>query len=63
MPFNLLKKYPELLEILHLEEKERKAALYRVYRRDVQVSGKACLSHQVGWRDRYATRVHAPNDN
>ena len=36
MPFNLLKKYPELLEILHLEEKERKASLYRVYRRDIE---------------------------
>lgn len=31
MPFNLLKKYPELLEILHLGEKERKDSLYRVY--------------------------------
>ena len=29
MPFNLLKKYPELLEILHLGDKERKASLYR----------------------------------
>lgn len=28
MPFNLLKKYPELLEILHLGDKERKASLY-----------------------------------
>ena len=69
MPFNLLKKYPELLEILHLGDKERKASLYRVYRRDIEdneafkVSGKACLSHQIGWRDRYAAGVHAPNDN
>ena len=36
MPFNLLKKYPELLEILHLGDKERKASLYRVYRRDIE---------------------------
>ena len=36
MPFNLLKKYPELLEILHLGNKERKASLYRVYRRDIE---------------------------
>ena len=36
MPFNLLKKYPELLEILHLREKERKASLYGVYRRDIE---------------------------
>lgn len=36
MPFNLLKKYPELLEILHLGEKDRKASLYRVYCRDIE---------------------------
>ena len=36
MPFNLLKKYPELLEILHWGDKERKASLYRVYRRDIE---------------------------
>ena len=36
MPFNLLKKYPELLEILHLGEKERKDSLYRVYCRDIE---------------------------
>lgn len=36
MPFNLLKKYPELLEILHLGDKERKDSLYRVYCRDIE---------------------------
>lgn len=36
MPFNLLKKYPELLEILHLGEKERRASLYRIYCRDIE---------------------------
>lgn len=28
MPFNLLKKYPELLEILHLNEHQRKNLLW-----------------------------------
>ena len=27
MPFNLLKKYPELLEILHMNEHQRKDCL------------------------------------
>lgn len=36
MPFNLLKKYPELLEILHLQEADRKKSLYGVYKRDIE---------------------------
>lgn len=71
MPFNLLKKYPELLEILHLGDKERKASLYRVYRRDIEDNeafkfrekrvypiksdGEIDMQREFG--------VHAPNDN
>ena len=36
MPFNLLKKYPELLEILHLNEHQRKKSLMGVYKRDIE---------------------------
>ena len=36
MPFNLLKKYPELLEILHLNEYQRKESLMRIYKRDIE---------------------------
>lgn len=30
MPFNLLKKYPELLEILHLNEHQRKKLYWKI---------------------------------
>ena len=36
MPFNLLKKYPELLEIMHLGETQRIASLKAVFDRDIQ---------------------------
>ena len=36
MPTNLLKKYPELLEILHLNDIQRKESLRRIYRRDIE---------------------------
>jgi hypothetical protein len=36
MPFNLLKKYPELLEILHLNENQRKESLLRIFKRDIE---------------------------
>lgn len=36
MPFNLLKKYPELLEILHLNEADRKKSLMGIYKRDIE---------------------------
>ncbi len=36
MPFNLLKKYPQLLEILHLEEPQRKKSLMSIYKRDIE---------------------------
>ena len=35
MPFNKLKKYPELLELNHLEEKERKKSLRGIFNRDI----------------------------
>lgn len=36
MPTNLLKKYPELLEILHLDPRQRTASLKGVYKRDIE---------------------------
>ena len=36
MPFNLLKKYPELLEILHMNEHQRKESLMIIYKRDIE---------------------------
>lgn len=35
MPLNLLKKYPELLEIVHLTDTDRSASLRRVFNRDI----------------------------
>jgi len=35
MPFNLLKKYPDLLEVNHLTPKEREKSLRRVFDRDI----------------------------
>lgn len=36
MPFNKLKVYPELLEILHLDPEARKISLYNIFRRDIE---------------------------
>lgn len=36
MPFNLLKKYPELLEIMSLSENDRKVSLRRIFKRDIE---------------------------
>lgn len=36
MPLNLLKKYPSLLEILHLNEDQCKESLMKIYRRDIE---------------------------
>ncbi|MBU0561847.1 MAG: hypothetical protein KJ799_17900 [Bacteroidetes bacterium] len=35
MVTNLLKKYPELLEIMHLNERDRKESLKRIFKRDI----------------------------
>jgi hypothetical protein len=35
MPHNQLKKYPELLEILHLSEHSRNTSLRRIFDRDI----------------------------
>uniref|UniRef100_Q3ATM6 Uncharacterized protein n=1 Tax=Chlorobium chlorochromatii (strain CaD3) TaxID=340177 RepID=Q3ATM6_CHLCH len=34
MPLNLLKKYPELLEIAHMSEADRNSSLYAIFNRD-----------------------------
>lgn len=36
MPLNLLKKYPELLELGHLSVKERTESLQRIFKRDIE---------------------------
>lgn len=36
MPFNLLKKYPELLEIGHFSPRDRKKSLMGVFKRDIE---------------------------
>ncbi|SDA93100.1 hypothetical protein SAMN03080617_03684 [Algoriphagus alkaliphilus] len=36
MPTNLLKNYPDLLEIMHLSERERTISLRSIFRRDVE---------------------------
>ena len=36
MPTNLLKKYPELLEILHLPADKRKESLLKIFKRDIE---------------------------
>jgi hypothetical protein len=36
MPLNLLKVYPELLELAHLNETDRTKSLYAIFRRDIE---------------------------
>ncbi|MFZ4526186.1 MAG: hypothetical protein ACOYOE_11765 [Chlorobium sp.] len=36
MPLNLLKKYPQLLELAHLNEKDRTDSLMRIFKRDIE---------------------------
>ncbi|SBW07341.1 hypothetical protein [uncultured Dysgonomonas sp.] len=36
MPLNLLKVYPQLLEILHLKENEKRNSLLGIYKRDIE---------------------------
>ena len=36
MPLNLLKKYPQLLELAHFNEKERADSLTRIFKRDIE---------------------------
>lgn len=40
MPTNLLKKYPDLLEILHLSEIHRKRSLLQIFKRDIEDNNK-----------------------
>lgn len=39
MPFNLLKQYPALLELIHFNENERITSLRRVFERDFEENG------------------------
>ncbi len=43
MPFNKLKKYPELLEIYHLSEKERTKSLKGIFERDIENNNNFCF--------------------
>jgi hypothetical protein len=36
MPFNLLKNYPELLDLIHLNNEQRKQSLKNVFKRDIE---------------------------
>ena len=36
MPFNLIKRYPELLEIMHLAPEQRHASLMNIFKRDIE---------------------------
>ena len=36
MPLNFIKKYPDLLEILHLSEYDRKISLMKIFKRDIE---------------------------
>ena len=36
MPINLIKRYPELLEILHLNNFQRNESLRRIFNRDIE---------------------------
>jgi hypothetical protein len=36
MPFNLLKTYPQLLELVHLNEQHRTESLLKVFKRDIE---------------------------
>ena len=38
MPLNLTKKYPELLDILSLSEKDRIKSLKMIFKRDIEVN-------------------------
>jgi hypothetical protein len=40
MPTNLLKKYPDLLEIMHLTEGERTSSLRSIFKRDIEDNSK-----------------------
>lgn len=36
MPINLIKHYPEMLEILHMTSEQRRASLGRIFKRDIE---------------------------
>jgi len=36
MPLNLIKVYPDLLELVHLDERSRQKSLYAVFKRDIE---------------------------
>lgn len=36
MPFNLIKQYPQLLEIMHLTPEQRQASLIKIFKRDIE---------------------------
>ena len=36
MPFNLIKQYPELLEIMHLTPEQRQSSLVKIFKRDIE---------------------------
>jgi len=47
VPLNLLKKYPELLEISHMTETDRSASLRRVFNRDIQDNNNFSFRNKI----------------
>ncbi|WP_275314959.1 hypothetical protein [Tenacibaculum bernardetii] len=47
MPFNLIKKYPHLLEIMHLDEYARTKSLRLIFDRDIQDNEKLAFQTKI----------------
>ena len=47
MPTNLLKKYPELLELAHLSEQKRTESLMGVFKRDIEDNTDFNFRHKM----------------
>ncbi len=49
MPLNLLKKYPELLELAHLNDAKRKESLYSIFKRDIEDNRELNFRTKIIW--------------
>lgn len=47
MPLNLIKKYPELLDIVSLSERGRITSLKRIFKRDIEDNSEFCFRTKV----------------
>ena len=68
MAFNLAKKYPELLEIMHYNEFERKKSLRAIFDRDItdndsfKFNDKQIRPTKKRRRNRFGKRIASYND-